>query len=436
MEKIGLNNEMYFYVMCGMKPAVPDFIYTMKSEVNPDILRDALRLVLKRFHYLRQRPVVDDDGNLWLEQNDALPEVYPYGEKTVKLGTDESNGYLFRISCANSDICVSIFHGLADGRAMNNFALSLIRQYLILSGEKIDAEDMVITPESKEDPSERDDFFKKCLELYKECEGEVNIKAPEEVFVIPGKRQYYDLNSSRCFEISYKADEYKDACKAAGASALTFMQAVITEAICRMYDVSGKAVTFNVPVDLRGMALSRSQANFTTNISIQYREGEGNSFEEMIRVFEAQMDDRVKLKYLLANVKETEEGLKGLTAIPLNDRQKIEKLHDDLKVNTVGGSTMLLSNIGVIKMPKDLAEHIKGFRLVSVNLAYAPDFYMVTMGDTGRLFIGQNYEDTGLLECMIKVFSEHGVTAELKDNETISAYPVLPYLFGRVQVTE
>ena len=44
------------------------------------------------------------------------------------------------------------------------------------------------------------------------------------------------------------------------------------------------------------------------------------------------------------------------------------------------------------------------------------------------------HEDTSLLECIIIVLKEHGAAAVLRDNGTISAYPVQPYLFKRVKV--
>ena len=123
--------------------------------------------------------------------------------------------------------------------------------------------------------------------------------------------------------------------------------------------------------------------------------------------------------------------LEELTSIPLDDRDELGRLHKTLKAGTKADSTMLLSNIGVFRMPEGVQDQVSDFCLKAVNIAYVPDAFMVTMGDTGRLFVGQNYEDTKLLKCICKIMKDHGVAAVLKDLGRVTADPVLPYKFKR-----
>lgn len=431
MEKIGLINELYFYAMCGTKPAVPDYVYIMRDEVVPDKLRDALRIVIGGFRYFGLRPLTDREGSLWFEHNEIKPEVYPEGRETI-FGTDESNGYLFVVGYINREIHLHVFHGIADGRAISSFGSSLIYQYLVLSGKVRDEEAPVMLREAIQDTSETEEYFDRCLEYSSKFPKGSVMSVPGEVFVIPEERQYYDSDSSRCFEIVWPAEEYKNACNKSGGTALTFMAAVITTAIYRLYDVKGQTVTFNVPVDMRQILNIRPAGNYTTNIKLPYT-GDGNcTFDEMIRLYKNEMDVRLKPGNLIANALGSKEVLEELTNIPINDRDELDRLHAGLKAGTKADSTMLLSNIGIFRMPDSMRDQVTDFRFRAVNIAYVPDAFMVTMGDKGRLFVGQNYEDTKLLECICRVMKEHGVAAGLNDFGCFTADPVLPYLFKKI----
>ena len=114
MRDIGPVNTQYYYFGSGIKSATASYIYRLDAAVDADRLRQAVGEVVKRFHYFRLRPFLDDKGGLYFMENSIPPRVYEDDGSVKCLGTDETDGYMFRILYGKDHIRVMAFHGMAD----------------------------------------------------------------------------------------------------------------------------------------------------------------------------------------------------------------------------------------------------------------------------------------------------------------------------------
>ena len=106
----------------------------LKSDVSPATLQEALAITLPRFPTLA---VKMKKGLFWyyFEGNPDIPKVTPEKAPPCRaIDTDETNGFLFRISYYKTRISFEVFHALTDGTGALAFLKSLTSQYLILSG--------------------------------------------------------------------------------------------------------------------------------------------------------------------------------------------------------------------------------------------------------------------------------------------------------------
>ena len=432
MRDIGVTNSQYYYICSGEKSATASYIYTLDRAVDADILREAVRHMVKRYHYFRLKPFVDENGGLFFEDNEAEPEVYPDDGTVLHLGTDETNGYMFRVLYKDNYIRVMAFHGMADGRGINAFGLSIVYEYLTLCGIAIDSEGMITTLKTPVDETELDDFVKRCGKAAKTV-GEPSGKyEPHDIFVTPEERTHFGTTKSRKVKVSWKVQELLKLCHELGGTPVTVMTAVLGMAMHRIYDMGDAVMTPNVPIDLRPLLKSNAQSNFTTNVPLAYPpEYAALPLDEQVARLKEMLKIQTRPENLLTGMGPFERFLSEVMQAPLHDKKALDELHAAMAEGSKASTTLLLTNVGVFKLPKDMQPYVLDYDGIAPNLEYSPVYALMSMGDTGRLLICQNYDSLALPEEICKVLGEHGVKAEVEDCGLIWCDAVEPYLFAR-----
>ena len=432
MRDIGVTNSQFFYICSGEKSATASYVYTLDRKIDKDILREAVGKALGRYHYFRLKPFVDSNGKLFFEDNPAEPEVYPDDGTILHLGTEETNGYMFRILYNENNIRVMAFHGMADGRGINAFGLSIIYEYLTLCGIKIDPEGMITTADTPIDETEKDDFVKRCSEASKKVDEPSGKYEPHDIFVTPEERVHYGTTKSRKVKMSWKVNELLELCHKLGGTPVTVMTAVIGMAMHRIYEMGDDIMTANVPVDLRPLLKSNAQSNFTTNVPLAYPpEYVKLPLKEQVAKLKQMLKEQTKPENLLNGMGPFERFLKDVMQVPLNDQKALDDLHASMAEGSKASTTFLLTNVGVFKLPKDMQPYVLDFDGIAPNLEYSPVYALMSMGETGRLLICQNFDSLELPKEIGRVLKEQGVDVEIEDCGLIWCDAVEPFLFER-----
>ena len=196
----------------------------------------------------------DIDGRIHID--------YEFDNKVHHLGTEEVNGYLFRVSFQNNNIYISMSHAIADGRGAVLFGCSLIYEYLKLMGIKITSSDEIITNETPISETEMDTFTSNELEKSKNY-------SYEEPFVLPTNYQFFNTEYEKKTVLSWNAENFSNFIHQLECTPVAFITTIIGNAIYKNYDVKEKKVFVSIPVDLRPFYQSKAQANFFTGIKLQ-----------------------------------------------------------------------------------------------------------------------------------------------------------------------
>ena len=106
---------MYFY---REKHIYCRYQYVLKDPVDPALLQQAVDAALDAADYFKMK-LVREKRDVYLMENDR-----PF---TVRLGSElrampeETDGYLFNVSCEGDTVFFDWFHFLADGHGMARF---------------------------------------------------------------------------------------------------------------------------------------------------------------------------------------------------------------------------------------------------------------------------------------------------------------------------
>ena len=137
LKKVGYSNQSFYYGFSGEQSTIIRFDYTLDTPVNAAALEKAQKKTIQRFPNFAQRLVVENH-NIFYGVNEKELQLYPLdNEKQYYLGTEETNGYLFRVMYGEKKIVIMCHHGLADGKGVYEFSKEIVYNYLKEAGRII-----------------------------------------------------------------------------------------------------------------------------------------------------------------------------------------------------------------------------------------------------------------------------------------------------------
>lgn len=424
---IGVFNKAYLYLNCGKKSIVFQKKFTLSEKIDIKTLKSALKNIIGRFHYFRLKPVIDESGSVDFVGNDAEPEVYEFDDEVHHLGTEEVNGYLFRISVRNCDLYISIAHAIADGRGALLFCRSLIYEYLRISGKKLDVCDEVLTNEAPASETEKDTLTAEIAELSEEF-------CPEEPFIMPSDHHYFKTEYQRKTVLSWSAESFSDLVRRLECTPAALITAITGKAIYKNFDVKDKKVLVSIPVDLRPFYNSRAQSNFFVGIKIEYkREYADLPLREQLRNIQEAIEKQLDISNLKSSIFLTEQFFKNIAGKKLKTKEEAENASREAEeIMKRPEATFMLSNLGIIKIPEQMKSWITDFECTTSNTTLSPLFTMMTIGAVGKLVITQNDDSKVLLREIADAFLENGVEVQIRECGRIRMDNVVPFEFLRL----
>ena len=364
-----------------------------------------------------------------LENENDVPVYFQEADRYRYLGSEETNGYLFCVTAGEDEIRVCASHALGDGRSVFFFAQLLIHYYLVCSGIPSDAAQV---PYSEADPAEGDVLetsFAICKNMEVHPDGANYV--PKQVFHIPDECVYSGTAVTRSYCISWAQEEMAAAVHRMKTTPVGFISAVLGDAMYRCYRIEGRDIVGFVPVDMRGILGSRAQSNFSMNVSVPYTpEDTALSMEEKAQKLRASLKAQTTRDNLAAAVQGIIPMYEMMEQIPMNNPIIFDMLYQK-QAETEPTRTYLLSNIGAVRFPADLAPHIRQLSLRITNLESTPAYVLLSDRDRGMLLANQNYVDGGLLQTVCDILGEYGVHAALTDEGETQCHRVDPTRFGR-----
>lgn len=329
----------------------------LNEAVEPDILEQALKDVMPRFPCFKVRM---RNGFFWHYMSEN-PSPAPKLMEDIKnpchrVNFKENDGYMLRVYYHNNRISVDTFHSLCDGHGNAMFSFTLLARYYALKGETIPFTGMVLDPSVPASERELEDsFLSNATSKAKYDRKEKFVYHPDGTKLPP---HMVNITSGIIPFSSLHAIT-----KAKGVTVTEYIAAVLMKVHMdkqRREERFQKEVAIQVPIDLRRVFGSETLRNFTICLRTKVDPNKGDyTFDELLRLVSLQLrlaNNRHDLNAMITANTALERN-RLLRAAPLFIKELGMKI--SFIITGEQTTTSLLSNIGAINVPEELARHIE-----------------------------------------------------------------------------
>lgn len=333
----------------------------LKSDIDPEILQEALVSTLPRFPAFA---VKMRKGLFWyyFEPNINKPVItIEKSPPCTAIKTDETNGFLFRVSYYKRRINLEMFHALTDGTGAIAFLKSLIFQYLSLSVCEVFPDDNIIDCDTRPSADEIEDSFKKF-----HSPGIKGGWAEEKAYKVTGTRVLQEPARIMHGIIPLKA--FINLVKKNNTTVTAYIAALIVYSI---YSIQlkgterSKPVKISIPVNLRSFFPSQTLRNFSSYANIGHVfPDDGCSFEQVLDSISTKMKNEIRPEKFVKKISTNVNAEKNifLRMTPLFIKNAVLKT----AFNIYGESlfTCSLSNIGIIRVTESMEKYVERFDII------------------------------------------------------------------------
>ncbi len=324
-----------------------------------EALEEALAAMMNRCPYFQ---VSLKQGLFWyyLQRHDAVPSIRLLDEGNITPIRIREEQHLLSVKIRGNRLAVDFSHVLTDGAGGLRFFLSLVTEYLRRRGESVAEPDGFLDPDSPPAPEESVDAHK--ASFVRDSPAPAGL---DTAFHLPGRRPvagYY-----RVITGTLEVDALRHKAKSTGVSMTEYVVASYLWALLKLREESpGRqtpTVRIEVPVNMRPIQGTDTMRNFSLFVSpsVDARLGKF-SFEELLPRIHHTMRSQLDRKELLRQIGRNVRGeLNPLVRVmPLFAKNLLlSVIHKRLGPSLYSG---VVSNIGPIRLPTSLEEHLESFR--------------------------------------------------------------------------
>ena len=330
--------------------------FHMKQNIDPQKLKTALEKTLVRMPSFNVRM---KNGLFWhyLEKNPNDPIVSPdIKNPCYRINFKENNGFLFRVYYHENRISVDFYHVLCDGYGAAFFISTLVRQYLIETGEDIPVGGFALDVNEKPREAEFEDSYARY------ASSKVKFDRKDSwMYHAKGTKLPMHMSNFTTGVMSFK--QVHKIAKSYGVTVTEFFAALLLDVHYRKQLAEckkQKEISVQIPVNLRKAFPSETFRNFVLCLRVKMNPNLGEyTFEELLRL--------ASLQLRLANDPKTINSL--MTQNMKIERNPVAK-YIPLAIKDLGvgigfaitgeqTTTTLLSNVGPIQLPDEMAEHVE-----------------------------------------------------------------------------
>jgi len=390
---------------------------TMSEAVDTDVLRIALDVTARRFPSIAVRIKT---GMFWyyLEEIPAPPPIMeekPY--PLARMPFDDIRKCAFRVIVYEKRIAVEFFHALTDGNGGLVFLKTLLAEYVYQKyNVKTPSVDGILDRLEEPSPAELEDSFLRYAGPKKASRADTN------AFRIHGTPVEDGFKTNTTFLLN--AEQVVALAKEKKVTVTAYLTAALMMAAARVQQKKVRSprryrpIKVLIPVNLRRLFESRTLRNFVLYATTQIDPRLGEySFDELCAIVHHQMQLQITQKNMAAviatNVGDEKPFLLRVT--PLFLKNVVMKLIFD----AVGErkSCFSFSNLGVVRVPDELAAYVKRFDFVLGVQASAPyNTSAITYDGTIYLNVIRNIREPLLENEIYQVLRSLGIRPVAESN--------------------
>lgn len=398
--------------------------YELTQKVDPEALQKAVVTTLRYFPLFRTYPVLTGNGKIILKENYADPPIFPEDGTLKKLGTADTNGYLFKLSYEENVLHVCISHVLTDGRGARAFVTNLFYYYFTELGLPLTDNSFLYTAQEADTP----EVIMTPMDYLEPGGSPLPETARTKAFHVPEKRTLEETPYVKQFDLEFDEDLFRSHVKAHGASPVTFMLAVISQSMGECYGLDTD-ISASIPMDLRGFFQSRSQANFSADTELHFTKEmlHRTVYENSICLRKELMEAREEtaLKNLVRIMR---EGGRTVEQIPFNNPLVLDRLRKSVTYDN-RSATCILTNPGAVIYPGNMGDFI--LNQFSTNTVTGINFIMQSFRKREVFGVTQEWENDTLVRKISEKLQELGIPNTVKEYEPHRTDLLIPEEFSR-----
>lgn len=387
------------------------FYCELKEEVQEELLQKALDKTIEKYpiflsvmrkglfwHYLEQsklRPVVEE------EYKEPCSDIYVRDKKSL----------LFEVTYYKKRINFEVYHSLTDGTGATLFLRELVKNYLVLVHGAEGLQEISLGNEMLTVEDQEDDGFDKYYVPGRKRQK----KEKEKAYQL--KRRKNDAAQLKVLEATLSVTEVLEKSREYSVSMTVLLTAVLLCAIQAEMTRSQKKnpVILMIPVNLRKLFPSESMLNFFGWIEPSYRFGQGkDSFEDVLEYVKTFFKEELTQERM-------EEHMNEWMSLERNPVLRLAPLELKNVCMNAGAKlaskelTAILSNMSVVKMPKEYEEYIERFGVYTSTTKL--ELCVCSFKDKLSLGFTSRCDTQNILRNYFRILSDIGISSNIEQPE-------------------
>lgn len=385
---------------------------TLKEDIDPVILQEALDIVLPKFDGFNLRLRMGVFWYYFEENGKKAPRVVEEGFFPCRrIRTNRNRNYMFRVTYYQKRINLEVFHVLTDGMGGVNFLRELTYQYLRLAHPEL--RELVGDSLSMETSLDREDSF---LKNYKQSKASGFKK--EKAYLInqetlsPGEFGVMHglMPVSQLKEVSHRygisINDYLIAC---------FIWSVYKE--CLHSQPSDKPIRVAVPVNLRPYFDSATTKNFFVMVSAEFLpKNEEYTFQEVMDIAIGSLKSQINKEHLedLFSYSVSNQVNVLMRPVPLFIKNIAMKA---VYTKSALANTTTITNIGNLKVVEPYQQYIDMFHaFIAMSKGQSLKGTVCSYGDTLAFTFTSVFSETNVQKAFFRKIAEDGVEVTIETN--------------------
>lgn len=385
---------------------------TLKEDIDPELLQQALEQVLPFFDVFRARM---RRGIFWyyFETNrNPVPKVqeestYP----CMYINPYENNEYQFRVTYYKNRINLEVFHALTDGNGALSFLKEITYQYLRYKYPELKAQTMD-TLETGTSLDREDSYVKNYKHSAKKG------YKTEKAVIVKGER--FPVNQYGIIHGYVDITDIKRVAKGYGVTINQYLIGVFIWSVYHAYmkdAACGKPISICVPVNLRPYFESDTTKNFFVIVSAVFKaERDHYTFEEVLEIVADSLREQITRDNLerLFSYNVANEKNKILRAVPLFIKNIAMK---QVYRTSARANTSTVTNLGVIQVPELYQDYIDHFYAVlSMSQGQNIKGAVCSYGNTLVFSFSSCLRETDIQKCFFRKLVADGIQVSVETN--------------------
>ena len=390
---------------------------TFDEDIDVKSLTTALDVTVRRFPSIAVRIKT---GVFWyyLEEIPKAPKIadekpFPF----ARMPFDDIRKCAFRVIVYKNRVAIEFFHAVTDGNGALVFLKTLLAEYMYQKeGVRVPCTEGILDRLEEPSKEELEDSF------FKYAGPKKASRQNTDCFKIKGRREADGFKTNTTFILD--ADTVLLRAREAGVTVTAYLTAVLTLATMHIQDVrvpdrrKQKPIKILLPVNLRKIFPSKTLRNFMLFVRPGIDPALGDyKFDEICDIIYNQMKLEITEKNMAAMIATNVGSEKPILSriAPLFVKNIIMKLI----FMAVGErkSSFSFSNLGVVSLPSELAEHIERMDFVLGVQSSAP-YNTSAVTYKGKLYLNviRNISEPVLEYEIYKIFREIGLGSVVESN--------------------